>query len=96
MDAKLTLKLDKEIIKLAKEYVAQQGTSLSKFIEDYLRHKIQSEQNNYKISIHPALKAMETGVDYVKLNNLKNRNLKEEKGAIYDSKLEDYLKLTEE
>lgn len=40
MNTKLTLKLDKEIIELAKEYVKEQGTSLSKFIEDYLRSQV--------------------------------------------------------
>ncbi len=40
MDTKLTLKLDKEIIDLAKEYVKEHGTSLSKFVEDYLRRRV--------------------------------------------------------
>lgn len=40
MDAKLTLKLDKEIIELAKQYAKDQGVSLSKYIEDFLRRRV--------------------------------------------------------
>lgn len=47
MDTKLTLKLDKEVIELAKEYVKEQGTSLSKFIEDFLRKSVKSKQKEY-------------------------------------------------
>jgi|TARA_B100001778_G_C18546607_1_gene610949 hypothetical protein len=36
MDAKLTLKLDKEIIKRAKQYAQDKNTSLSKLIENIL------------------------------------------------------------
>jgi hypothetical protein len=47
MDTKLTLKLDKEVIELAKEYVKERGTSLSKFIEDYLRKQVKPEEKEY-------------------------------------------------
>lgn len=36
MDAKLTLKLDKEIIERAKQYAQDKNTSLSKLIENIL------------------------------------------------------------
>jgi hypothetical protein len=35
MDAKLTLKLDSEVIERAKNYAEQQGTSLSRMVETY-------------------------------------------------------------
>lgn len=37
MDAKLTLKLDKNVIEKAKIYAAEQERSLSKIIETYLQ-----------------------------------------------------------
>ena len=36
MDAKLTLKLDKEVIERAKAYAENQGVSLSGLVENYL------------------------------------------------------------
>jgi len=98
MDTKLTLKLDKEVIELAKIYVKEQGTSLSKFIEDYLRSKIKksSSKSPYGIEILPELQAMETGIDYYALHNLKIKDPKEERKDTYDEKFEKYLKLDEE
>lgn len=43
MDAKLTLKLDKKVIELAKKYARAQGMSLSRYIEEFLRRRVQSE-----------------------------------------------------
>lgn len=37
MDAKLTLKFDKEIIDAAKEVAKERGQSLSRIVENYLR-----------------------------------------------------------
>lgn len=98
MDTKLTLKLDEEIIGLAKAYVKKRGTSLSKFIEDFLRESVQNsgKKDAYDIEILPALQAMETGVDYVAKNNLKVKNTKKETNGAYQQKLEEYLKLNEE
>jgi hypothetical protein len=45
MDAKLTLKLDKEVIELAKKYARSQGMSLSRYIEDFLRKRVKPEAN---------------------------------------------------
>ncbi|WP_194851021.1 DUF6364 family protein [Nonlabens antarcticus] len=56
MDTKLTLKLDKEIIDLAKEYVKEQGTSLSKFIEDYLRRRVQPKSYDIYEELSPEVK----------------------------------------
>jgi hypothetical protein len=44
MDAKLTLKLDKEIIELAKKYAKDQGMSLSKYIEEFLQRRVKPEK----------------------------------------------------
>ena len=43
MDAKLTLKLDKEAIELAKRYAKRQGLSLSKVVESYFLRLTQLE-----------------------------------------------------
>jgi hypothetical protein len=37
MDAKLTLKLDKQVIEQAKKYAKEHGQSLSRMIENYLK-----------------------------------------------------------
>ncbi|AGC75741.1 hypothetical protein LX97_00426 [Nonlabens dokdonensis] len=94
MDAKLTLKLDKEIIELAKQYVKENGTSLSKFIEEMLRTKITEEgMNKYDIPIHPLLKAMETGTDYFEKSNISIKSPKEERNEIHEERLKKYLNL---
>ena len=38
MDAKLTLKLNKEVIKFAKKQAKKRNTSLSKMVEEYFRN----------------------------------------------------------
>jgi len=95
MDRKLTLKLDKEVIELAKVYIKQHVTSLSKFIEDFLRSKVQKSdvRNPYGIELLPELIAMEVGIDYYAKNNLKIKDPKEERNDMYDEKLNEYLKL---
>lgn len=98
MDAKLTLKLDKEIIELAKQYVKKNGTSLSKFIEEILRKKIieDEEMATYSMPIHPLLKAMETGTDYFEENNIPIKSPKEERNEIHEEQLKKYLDLDKE
>lgn len=58
MDTKLTLKLDKEVIELAKTYVKKRGTSLSKFIEDILRTHVKNEVDLKYEDLHPDLKEL--------------------------------------
>lgn len=58
MDTKLTLKLDKEVIELAKIYVKKRGTSLSKFIEDILRTHVKNEVDLKYEDLHPDLKEL--------------------------------------
>ena len=43
MDAKLTLKLDKDAIELAKRYAKRRGLSLSRVVESYFLRLAQSE-----------------------------------------------------
>ncbi|MEX0846068.1 MAG: DUF6364 family protein [Balneolaceae bacterium] len=43
MGQKLTLSIDKDIIKNAKEYAKEEGTSVSKLVENYLRMIVQDE-----------------------------------------------------
>ncbi len=44
MNAKLTLKLDKEAIELAKRYAKRRGLSLSRMVEIYFVRLAQSEE----------------------------------------------------
>jgi hypothetical protein len=63
MDAKLTLKLNREIIEKAKEYAASRKQSLSRLIESYLLSIIQKEQAQtvHEPEISPFVKSMSTG-----------------------------------
>lgn len=45
MDAKLTLKLDKEVIKDLKQYAKAQGTSVSRLLETYAKKLIDKKEN---------------------------------------------------
>ena len=58
MDTKLTLKLDKEIIELAKVYVKERGTSLSKFVEDILRQRVSNSIYSTKDELLPEVREM--------------------------------------
>lgn len=50
MDVKLTLKLDEDIIKKAKLFAAQNNTSLSRLIENYLLQITSESTSNTKIT----------------------------------------------
>lgn len=61
MDTKLTLKLDSEVIEMAKIYAAGQKRSLSKIIENYLKiiakpEKTVEEDDIFKVS--PYIKSL--------------------------------------
>ena len=45
MNSKLTLTIDEEVLKEAKEFAKQQNCSLSDIVSNYLKH-ITSEQND--------------------------------------------------
>ena len=64
MDAKLTLKLDKDVIDKAKEYASSQNRSLSRLIESYLKSLINKEypQSLSDAEISPYVKSLRTGV----------------------------------
>ncbi|MEC4003284.1 DUF6364 family protein [Flavobacterium sp. SUN052] len=47
MDTKLTLKLDKDVIAVAKEYAAKQKISLSWMFENYLRAVTSTEKTDF-------------------------------------------------
>lgn len=63
MEAKLTLKLDKDVIEQAKEYAATQGNSLSNLVESYLKSLVNPEKpvdyENFPIS--PFVRSMAKG-----------------------------------
>ena len=61
MDAKLTLKLDDNVIEKAKEYAKSKNTSLSALIENYLQ-KITSEKKG-KRKITPLVKSLSGIID---------------------------------
>jgi hypothetical protein len=65
MDAKLTLKLDKDVIDKAKEYASSQNRSLSRLIESYLKSLINREypQSLSDAEISPYVKSLRTGVN---------------------------------
>ncbi|MCI1785280.1 MAG: DUF6364 family protein [Bacteroidales bacterium] len=65
MDAKLTLKLDKQVIDKVKEYASSQRRSLSSLVESYLKSLVNTdkrESNDDDIEISPFVKSLQTGV----------------------------------
>ena len=64
MDAKLTLKLDKEVIEKAKRYAASQNRSLSGIVESYLQSiSLEEPETKYaEIEITPFVKSMSSGI----------------------------------
>jgi hypothetical protein len=46
MDAKLTLKFDKQVVENAKQYAIKNNKSLSRIIESYLKLLTSKEKNN--------------------------------------------------
>ncbi len=64
MDTKLTLSLNKSVIKQAKKYAKENNISLSRMIENYLTAITENKTKNQKIS--PLVKSL-TGV--IKLQN---------------------------
>jgi len=64
MDAKLTLKLDKNVIEKAKKYAKSHERSLSRLTESYLKSLIdnKSNQSEADIEISPFVKSMRTWV----------------------------------
>ena len=65
MDAKLTLKLDKQVIEKAKAYASLRNRSLSGMIESYLKTLIErgNVPHESDIEISPFIKSLKTGVN---------------------------------
>ena len=65
MDAKLTIKLDKNVINKAKYYASTQNRSLSRIIESYLNSLVTPTNtvNENEIQISEFVKSMSTGVN---------------------------------
>ncbi|MCB0735966.1 MAG: hypothetical protein KDC92_00540 [Bacteroidetes bacterium] len=61
MDAKLTLKLDKNVIEKAKDYAASQKRSLSRLIEAYLKSLVEKEVEQNELEISPFIKSLQSG-----------------------------------
>jgi hypothetical protein len=55
MNTKLTIKLDKDVIEKAKDYVKKEKTSLSKMIENYLLSVVAKKSHN---EITPLVKSL--------------------------------------
>lgn len=61
MDAKLTLKLNQEIIEKAKNYASERKVSLSRVIENYL-NSLTSHKND-DLEVSPFVKSLSTKID---------------------------------
>jgi len=66
MDAKLTLKLNKQTIDRAKKYAVDQNRSLSRIVEDYfvtltIKENKAHQENENDIVISPFVKSMSSG-----------------------------------
>lgn len=63
MEAKLTLKLDKDLIEKAKAYASSNNKSLSYMIEVYLKSLVDKEGRDKEvIQISPFVKSLSSGV----------------------------------
>jgi len=58
MNTKLTLTLEKEIIKRAKEYAKDKNRSLSDIIENYLKVLTKEEQKQKNKKLSPVVKSL--------------------------------------
>ncbi len=68
MDSKLTLKLNKNVIELAKQYASDNNISLSRMIENYLQALTVKKSKRIKVS--PLVESL-TGVINLKENDYK-------------------------
>ena len=59
MDAKLTLKLDQEVIEKAKQYASEKKLSLSRLIGNYL-NSLTSDKAKNELQISPFVKSLST------------------------------------
>jgi len=86
MSTKLTLTIDKSVIKKAKEYAKSQGRSLSNLIEDYLKTVSGKEvENKDDLELSPIVKSL---LGSVKIDE----NNPDYKEILADELLNKYLK----
>ena len=65
MDTKLTLKLEAEVIRQAKNYAISQQRSLSSIVEDYLKlltNQAGPDKDALEVELSPFVRSMATGV----------------------------------
>jgi len=74
MSTKLTLTIDKSVIKQAKKYAKSQGRSLSNLIEEYLKSVSSDDQKVNELELSPitkslygAVKVEDSNLDYKKI-----------------------------
>jgi len=58
MDAKLTLKLNQEVIEKVKDYAQMKQSSLSKLVETYFRFLLDQEESTTELEISPSIKEL--------------------------------------
>ncbi len=77
MNTKLTLTIEQEIIKRAKDYAKERNRSLSDIIENYLKSLTKEEKKNKVIKLNPVVKSLKgsfkTGKDFNYKKELRNR-----------------------
>jgi replicative DNA helicase len=61
MDAKLTLKLNQEVIEKAKKYASDQKMSLSRIVETYLQSLTTQKETGDKLRISTFVKSISSG-----------------------------------
>ena len=66
MNTKLTLTIEQEVIKRAKEYAKNQNRSLSDIIENYLKILTKEEQKEKDKKLNPIFKMPKADMDYKK------------------------------
>lgn len=71
MNNKLTLTIEEEIIKRAKEYSKQKGRSLSELIENYLQF-ITASEKKINVELTPKIKKLKGSIKLKTDFNLKN------------------------
>ena len=71
MDAKLTLKLDKDVIEQAKDYARHKHQSLSALVEQYFRFLVMREQEPAPSDISPTVQQLSGILDPVETQQLR-------------------------
>lgn len=92
MNTKLTLRIDKSVIELAKKYATKQGRSLSSMIENYLKAVTKNEEkNSIEQELSPIVKSL---MGSFKMS--KDFDYKKEIAKMRDEKYQKYLDLGNE